>query len=76
LGRFEAAIAARDDAPVTLTARIDGQALRALKAAGLRSTALARMLQVQVLQADLGERGAPVAGAAARPGARPRRRPR
>jgi hypothetical protein len=55
LDGFQAVIAGRDDAPVTLTARIDGRALRAMETAGLRSAAVARTLQVQILQAELGE---------------------
>jgi tetratricopeptide (TPR) repeat protein len=55
LDRFEEGIDARDDAPVTLTLRIEGQAMRALETAGLRAQALARALEVQVLRADLSE---------------------
>ncbi len=55
LDEFAAGIDALDDVPVTLTVRIDSQAVRALETAGLQSRALARMLQVQVLRADLGE---------------------
>jgi hypothetical protein len=55
LDRFTEEIGAQDDAPVTLTVRIESRALRALETAGLRSQALARALQVLVLRADLGE---------------------
>src|SRR6266480_1332664 len=55
LDRFAVGIKTRDDAPVTLTVRIDSQALQALESAGSRSQALARALQRQVLQAGLGE---------------------
>jgi tetratricopeptide (TPR) repeat protein len=55
LDRFKERIDARNDAPVTLTVRIEGQALQALETAGFRAQALARALKVQVLRADLGE---------------------
>jgi hypothetical protein len=55
LNQFAAKIAGREDAPVTLTIWIQSQAVRALETAGLRSRELARTLQAQVLEADLGE---------------------
>ncbi len=55
LDRFVTGISARDDAPVTFTIQIEGQALQAIEAPGSRAQALARALQVQVLRANLDE---------------------